>query len=227
MNDLETRLREVDVPEPPLGFDPDEVADHAARHVRRRRAGIAVAAVAAASVVTAVLFAPGPAPEQLAGPPLPPSPAEQARIDRAFTDALVRVLPGRRSLTVGRSSSDALTPGRLSTSALFVDAAGLPGSLQLTVRSALTAQQVEPPGQACSEAAGVEQCTRLPLPGGRELVIAWRGYEESPGVVAQRVDRGALYRPDGSTVTVLAGPGTALTKDQLTQVIADPAFALR
>ncbi|WP_410642014.1 hypothetical protein [Amycolatopsis sp. lyj-346] len=227
MHDLETRLREVDVPEPPLGFDTDEVADRAARHTRRRWAGIAVTAVAAASVVAALLFGPGPAPAQPAAPHLPPSPAEQARINQAFTDALARVLPGRRSLTVGRSYSDAVTPDRMSTSALVVDAAGRPGSLQLTVRGARSSQQVVPAGRACSEPVRATLCTRSPLPGGQELVMSWLSREESPGVFVPWLHEGFLYRPDGSTVTVVVLPELPLTEEQFTQVISDPAFVLR
>ncbi|WP_086843238.1 hypothetical protein [Amycolatopsis kentuckyensis] len=230
MTDLETRLREVEVPEPPLGFDPDEVADRAARHVRhvrKRTAGIAIVAVAVASVAAAALFGPGPAPAQPAAPLLPPSPAEQARINRAFDAALVRVVPGRQSLTVGQSYSDALTPDRMSTSAQLVDAAGVRGFLQLTVRGPRTAQQVVPPDRACSDSVTPLHCTRRSLPGGLELRISWLGSETSPGVIVQWVDQGFLYRPDGSTVTIRGYPGLSLTEEQFVQLITDPAFVLR
>ncbi|MEV6880215.1 hypothetical protein [Amycolatopsis sp. NPDC051128] len=227
MTDLETRLRDVEVAEPPLGFDPDEVADRAARHTRKRWAGIAVTVVAAASVVAAVLFGPGPAPARPAAPLLPPSPAEQARINQAFNDALVRIVPGRQSLTVGQSYSDALTPDRMSTSAQLVDAAGRRGSLQLTVRGARTAQQVVPPDQACAEPIGSLYCTRLSLPGGLVLRISWLGSETGPGVIVQWVAQGFLYRPDGSTVTISGYPGLSLTEEQFVRLITDPAFVLR
>lgn len=227
MNDLETRLREVEVPEPPLGFDPDEVADHAARHVRRRTARIAVIGIAAASVAAAALFGPGPAPVQPAAPLLPPSPAEQARINQAFNDAIIRVMPGRQSLTVGQSFSDALTPDRMSTSAQLVDPAGVRGFLSLTVRGPLTAQQVVPPDRACSEPLRPLRCSRLSLPGGLVLRIAWLGSETSPGVIVQWVEQGYLYRPDGSTVTIRGYPGLSLTEEQFVQLITDPALVLR
>jgi hypothetical protein len=227
MTDLETRLRGVDLAEPPLGFDPDVVADRAARHARKRGVGIAVIVVVAASVAAAALFGPGPAPAQPAAPLLPPSPAEQARINQAFNDALVRVVPGRQSLTVGQSYSDALTPDRMSTSAQLVDAAGQRGFLQLTVRGARTAQQVVPPDQACSEPLRPLHCTRLSLPGGLVLRISWLGSETSPGVIVQWVDQGFLYRPDGSTVTIRGYPGLSLTEEQFVQLITDPALVLR
>ncbi|OXM63858.1 hypothetical protein [Amycolatopsis vastitatis] len=227
MNDLETRLREVDVPEPPLGFDTDEVADRAARHARKRGAGIAVIVVAAASVAAAVLFGPGPAPARPAAPVLPPSPAEQARINLAFTDALVRALPERRSLTVGQSFSDALTPDRMSTSAQFADAAGRRGFVQLTVRGALTSQQVVAPDRACSEPVQAQYCTRLSLPGGLVLRISWLASETSPGVIGRWPCQGVLYRPDGSTVMVIADPELSVTEEQFVRLITDPAFVLR
>ncbi|SEC09168.1 hypothetical protein SAMN04489727_2525 [Amycolatopsis tolypomycina] len=226
MADLETRLREVEVPEPPLGFDPDAVADLAARQVRKRRAGVAGIAVVTASVVAAVLFGPGPAPAPPAAPLLPPSPAEQARINRAFTDALERVLPGRRSLTVGQSYSDALIPGRMSTSALFVDAAGRRGSLQLTVRGPGTAQEVMAPDRVC-ENYPAQYCTQLSLPGGVVVRIPWFGIQNGPEDLARWPGNGYLYRPDGSTVTVLGYSAGALTEDRFVQLITDPAFVLR
>jgi hypothetical protein len=227
MHELETRLREVDVPEPPLGFDTDEVADRAARHARKRGTGIAVIIVAAASVAAAALFGPGPAPARPAAPLLPPSPAEQARINQAFTDALGRALPGRRSLTVGQSFSDALTPDRMSTSAQFADAAGRRGSVQLTVRGPRTAQQVVAPERACSEPIQAQYCTRLSLPGDLVLRISWVGSETGPGIVGRWPYRGVLYRPDGSTVTVIAGQELSVTEEQFVRLITDPAFVLR
>jgi len=226
MNDLETRLREVEVPEPPLGFDPDEVADQAARHTRKRRTGIAVTAVAAASVVAAVVFAPSHPPAQPAAPPLPPSPAVQARINQALTDALARVLPGRRSLTVGQSLSDALTPGRMTTSAVFVDAAGRSGGFQLTVRDASTAQQVVALDRVCSERVLPGNCSQRPRPGGGVVVIRALDYPDGRGGTVRRAGEGFLYRPDGSTVAVVDSGGFSLTEEQLAQVIIDPAFVL-
>ncbi|MDT7797693.1 MAG: hypothetical protein QOI78_1126, partial [Actinomycetota bacterium] len=126
MTDIETRLREVDLAEPPLGFDPDELADRAAKQARRRTAGItgtlAVGAIVAAVAVFAPLTA---APAPPAAPPAPPSLAEQARVRQALADAVARLFPGLRGLTVGASTADTVGPDRMSATATFADAAGL------------------------------------------------------------------------------------------------------
>jgi hypothetical protein len=224
MTDLETRLREVDLAEPPLGFDPDEVADRAAKQARLRTAGITgtlgVAAVAAAVAV----FAPAaPAPVPPAGPPTPPSLAEQARVRQGLTDAVTRLFPGLRSLTVGASTADAVGPDRMSATATFVDAAGRPGTFQLTVRGDRAAPDVAPLDRVCAS----RPCDRTP--DGALLAIT---EFEDPGEL--RGFNGVLARPDGSVVTITdagdSAPGVTdsvqLTREQLTKVITDPAFTL-
>jgi hypothetical protein len=224
MTDLETRLREVDLAEPPLGFDPDEVADRAAKQARLRTAGITgtlgVAAVAAAVAV----FAPAaPAPVPPAGPPAPPSLAEQARVRQGLTDAVTRLFPGLRSLTVGASTADAVGPDRMSATATFVDAAGRPGTFQLTVRGDRAAPDVAPLDRVCAS----RPCDTTP--DGALLAIT---EFEDPGEL--RGFNGVLARPDGSVVTITdagdSAPGVTdsvqLTREQLTKVITDPAFTL-
>ena len=205
MTDLETRLRGVELAEPPLGFDPDEVADRAARQARTRAAGIGGTLVALAVVVAAFLFAPVPDPAPPAAGPVPPSLAEQARIRQALTDAVTRLFPGLRHLSVGTSQADAISPAQMSVSAEFVDATGRAGWFQLTVRGPKAKPSVLAPGQPCTGT----HCRGVPQPGGGVL---------DPD--------GALYRPDGSTVTIIEGIGFSLTQEQLTKVITDPAFVL-
>jgi hypothetical protein len=224
MTDLETRLRDVRPDGPPLGFDPDEVADRAAGQARSRAAGIGGALVAVAAVVAALVFGLVPDPASPAAGPVPPPLAEQARIRQALTDAVTRAVPGVRELTVGRSAADVVSPGRMSTTAGFADASGRPGHFQLTVRGPGAARQVLPPDRLCSAGSG-PRCTRVPQPGGALLVLSELAYEYG-NVTVRRDFTGFLYRPDGSTVVVVVADGYSLTREQLTKVITDPAFVL-
>ena len=235
MHELETRLREVDVPEPPLGFDPDDVADRAARHVRRRRAGITGTLAAAAAVVAVAVFAPGPSPVRPADPPprqSPPSLADQARIRQALTDAVTRLLPGVRGLTVGVSPADAIGPGRMAVTAVFADAAGRPGSFQLTVYGRQAPDDHIPRVGSCAEPGSIGlRCDRIPQPGGADLLVFEVGYPSAGGFTKLRGFNGVLRRADGSTVTLTdaaddADGSAQLSEEQLTKVITDPAFVL-
>jgi hypothetical protein len=226
MHELETRLREVEVPEPPLGFDPDEVADRAARHGRQRRAGIAGTFTLAAAVAAVAVFAPGPVPVPPAGPPSPPSLAEQSRIRVALADAVTRALPGVHDLTLGRSSADSIGPERMGVTAEFVDAEGRPGNFQLTVRGPGAAGEVVPADRLCTTPGSAGRCTRVPQPGGELLVLSELVYPGRSGDAVRDGIIGFLYRPDGSTAIVIGGLGYPLTEEQLTKVITDPAFVL-
>ncbi|MFC3453854.1 hypothetical protein [Amycolatopsis speibonae] len=76
MDELENRLRGITLAEPPLGFDPDEVAGTAAKKVRSRRAvfatGAATLAVIAATAAVFVAPGEGPAVAPAGPPPRPP-----------------------------------------------------------------------------------------------------------------------------------------------------------
>ncbi|QKV75490.1 hypothetical protein [Amycolatopsis sp. Hca4] len=230
MPDLETRLREVAVPEPPLGFDTDEVADRAARHVRQRHVGIAGTFALAAAVAAVVVFAPGPVPA--AGPPSPPSLAEQARIRQALAAAVTGLYPGVRNLTVGTSPADAIGPARMAVTATFADASGQPGSFQLTVYGRRSPGDHVPVARSCSELnpAGL-RCDRIPQPAGAVLLVSEAAYVSEESFVKLRGLNGVLRRADGSAVTILdaaddAADSVQLTEEQLVKVITDPAFTL-
>jgi hypothetical protein len=226
MTDLETRLRGVDLAEPPLGFDPDEVADRAAKQARRRTAGITGTLAVAAVVVAALLFGPRLDSVSPAHDPVPPSLAEQSRLRLALADAVTRALPGVHDLTLGRSSADGVGPDRMSVTAEFVDASGRPGNFQLTVRGAGAAHQVVPVDRLCTTSGAESQCVRLPQPGGAVLALSELVYRDQNGAPVRQGINGFLYRPDGSTVIVTGGLGYVLTEEQLTKVITDPAFVL-
>ncbi|MGV9365693.1 hypothetical protein [Amycolatopsis sp. NPDC003731] len=233
MTDLETRLREVAVPEPPLGFDPDALADRAARDVRRRRAGITGTFAVASAAAAVAVFAPDPAPvPPAASPPSPPPLAEQARIRQALGDAVAGVFPGLRHLSVGTSSADAVSPARMSVTAEFVDAAGRPGSFQLTVYGRDAPDDHVPVVRSCAEPASIAlRCDRIPQPGGAVLLVFESGVVTTGGLTKLRGFDGALHRADGSMVTLADAAGDAadsvqLSEEQLERVITDPAFAL-
>ncbi|MGW3966225.1 hypothetical protein ACWED2_40825 [Amycolatopsis sp. NPDC005003] len=228
MTDLETRLRELDLGEPPLGFDTDEVADRAAWHTRRRRVGIVVSVVAVA-VAALALFAPRTPPVSPAAPPSPPSLAEQARIRQALADAVTGVFPGLRGLTVGTSPADAIGPGRMAVTATFAEAGGRPGTFQLTVYGRQVPDDHVPFARSCPKQG--PDCERIPQPGGAVLVVYETGYASSGGFTKLRGFVGVLRRADGSTVTLVdaaddADDSVQLSKEQLTRVITDPAFVL-
>lgn len=234
MNDLETRLREVDVPEPPLGFDPDGVADRAARQTRNRRAGIIGTIAVAAAVAAGAVFAPGTPPvAPAASPPVPPSPAEQARIRQALTDAVTGVFPGLRHLSVGTSSADAVSPAKMSVTAEFVDAAGRPGTFQLTVYGRQAPDGPVPVVRSCADPASVDlRCDRIPQPGGAVLLVFESGLVTTGGLTKLRGFDGALHRTDGTMVTLTdaasdAADSVQLSEEQLARVITDPAFVLQ
>ncbi|MEA5364032.1 hypothetical protein VA596_31175 [Amycolatopsis sp., V23-08] len=224
MTDIETRLREVDLVEPPLGFDPDEVADRAAKQTRRRTAGITGTLAAGAVVAAVAVFAPStPAPVPPAGPPTPPSLAEQSRVRQALANAFAGLFPGLRGLTVGASTADTVGPDRISATATFADAAGQPGTFQLTVRGKRLPWDAGALGRACA----ASPCDTAP--DGSVLVI-----REAPIPGGARGFDGGLYRPDGSAVTITdagaSAPGVTdvlrLTREQVAKVITDPAFTL-
>ncbi|WP_206787345.1 hypothetical protein [Amycolatopsis sp. MtRt-6] len=231
MTDLETRLREVEVAEPPLGFDPDEVADRAARRVRQRRAGITFSVVAAVLAAVAVLV-PGSPRVSPATSAVPPSLAEQARLRQALTDAVTRLFPGLRSLAVGTSPADAIGPGRMALTAAFTDAGGRPGDFQLTVYWQRPQGDRMLVGASCADAASIGlRCERIPEPGGAELLVLESAYVNPGGLTKLRGLNGVLRRADGSAVTLMdaaddAADSVQLSKEQLIRVITDPAFVL-
>ncbi|MEV6826430.1 hypothetical protein [Amycolatopsis sp. NPDC051102] len=215
MTDLATRLRDVDLAEPPLGFDTDELADRAARRVRRRSATVVLAAVVALAALLVL-----PVRERVA---LVPSLAEQSRIRSALAEAVTRALPGVRDLALSPAGAG---PARMSVTAEFVDAGGRPGDFRLTVRGAGAAQEVVPAGGLCTWTDQVPHCVRLPQPGGGVLVLSELVYKDVDGNPVPVGINGFLYRPDGSTVILTGGLRLQLTEEQLTKVITDPALAL-
>ena len=242
MTELETRLRELDLAEPPLGFDPDDLADRAAKQARLRVAAVGgtLAAVAVAAAVAVFGAGASPVPAPPGAQTGPPSAADQARIRGALTGAVTRLLPGLRSLSVGTSSADAVGPGRVSATAVFVDRDGRPGVFQVTVRDVRASRDVVPLARMCPAPGNGPRCDKIPLPGGAVLVVFESGYAsggdlQHPRYTKLRGLNGSLYRRDGSTVTLTDAddgvPGVTdsvqLTQEQLTKVITEPAFALR
>ncbi|MBE1575197.1 hypothetical protein ACFORH_29710 [Amycolatopsis roodepoortensis] len=148
MDELENRLRGITLAEPPLGFDPDEVALTAAKKARNRRAMAATGATTLAVIAAAAVFvAPrgGPTP---AVPPIPvapppsgaPSPvpengdltARKARISGHLATALPGVLTGAKDIRI-RSVHQLGTWDALVFMVGYRDASGADRPLVLTV----------------------------------------------------------------------------------------------
>ncbi|TDP96255.1 hypothetical protein [Labedaea rhizosphaerae] len=139
---IEQGLRDVLLAEPPLGIDPDRVADAAARSRRNRRAGfatgigfVAVAAVAAGATIFANAGQVQPA--------APPKPGKQQEIDREMARnaaylrfVLPKMLPQARDLEV--RYEQATPPGEhgaiMTAHITFTDSAG-PAEIQLFIES--------------------------------------------------------------------------------------------
>ncbi|WP_410580018.1 hypothetical protein [Amycolatopsis sp. lyj-108] len=121
MDELENRLRGIKLAEPPLGFDPDELAVTAAKRTRNRRAVASTGAATLAVIVAAVVFV-APGDDPVATPAGPPSPttvqaipektrkppvspkvnltAQKARITGHLAASLPTVLAGARDIHV-------------------------------------------------------------------------------------------------------------------------------
>ncbi|MEV7555331.1 hypothetical protein AB0N89_37425 [Amycolatopsis sp. NPDC089917] len=118
MDELENRLRGIKLAEPPLGFDPDEVAVRAEKKVRHRR-GVLSTGVATLAVIAAVVVFVRPGTAPVAGPAVPPTPvtpspsaassavpangdltAQKARITGHLSTALPGVLTGAKNIRI-------------------------------------------------------------------------------------------------------------------------------
>ncbi|UUV30173.1 hypothetical protein NQK81_36255 [Amycolatopsis roodepoortensis] len=208
MDELENRLRGITLAEPPLGFDPDEVAGKAAKKARNRRAMAATGATTLAVIAAAVVFvAPrgGPTP---AVPPVPvapspsgapspspsPSPApangdltaRKARISGHLATALPGVLTGAKDVRI-RSVHQLGTWDALVFMIGYRDASGADRSLLLTVLGVEAAKRGFSLEDSCE-------------PGRRPR----GGFDADLGGVTsgEPVDCVKLLQPDRSTVVV-------------------------
>ncbi len=245
MTDLETRLREVKLAEPPLGFDPDDVVTKAAKRLRNRRATVATAAVTLVLVATAIvaLRPSAPPPPPPATPPtyLPPvivvKPPQQPQtpLERRnmahLKEVLPSVIPGARKIVIDSfySTGGELHPDEMATSISFVDHEGKGHSFTLGIIGKLTvSRNMLPAAQACSLHSG-GRCDELPRPDGSTAVI----YGSS--AVHYRADGTAVDISDLGRVSPIVAPELGLPVDvrpsgptfddrQLIALVTDPGF---
>ncbi|MGK3204863.1 hypothetical protein [Amycolatopsis sp. MEPSY49] len=218
MTDLETRLREVSLAEPPLGFDPDDVVTKAAKRVRNRRATVATVVVtlgiAGAAVVALRPSPPQPAPPAatylppvivVKPPQQPQTPLEQRNMAH-LKEVLPTVIPGARKIVIDSffTLGGELHPDEMGTTVSFVDHEGKGHSFNFGVMGKLTvARNTRPVAEACPPEASM-RCDKIPRPDGSTVVIT----EYSEGLPGRpptgKVDgRGAVhYRADGTAADV-------------------------
>ncbi|GLY43767.1 hypothetical protein Amsp01_097900 [Amycolatopsis sp. NBRC 101858] len=248
MTDLETRLREVVLAEPPLGFDPDEVVTKAAKRQRNRRATVATVLVTLGLAGAAIVaLRPSAPPPPAATPPptyLPPviivkppqqprTPLEQRTLDH-LKEALPAVLPGLRKILLGNfySMGGELHPDELTTMVSFVDHEGKGHSFNLGLSGKLTvARNMIPVAQVCGshQAAGCEK-----LPDGSTVVVSSNSavHYRVDGTAVDFTDVGKIYPDDAPVLGLPAGPGLAPFEEdsvfderQMIALVTDPGFA--
>lgn len=216
MNDLETELRQVAFSEPPLGFDPDDVATKAAKRLRTRRATIATAGVtlALAGVAVAALTPLNRTPAATQEPPtylppvviLKPLPRDQSWLEQVNTARLQRelplLIPGMRTVVIDGflTAGGELRPDEMSATVALVDYEGKGHSFTVDIMGPVTvAKSLTPLAQACEHAAG--RCDKVPRSDGSTVVIE---------------ERGAIhYRADATAVEMTeTGEGAPALDDQ-------------
>jgi hypothetical protein len=219
MTDLETRLREVVLAEPPLGFDPDDVVTKAAKRQRNRRATVATVAVTLGIAVAAVV-ALRPSPPPLAPPaatylppvivvkpPQQPQTPLQLRNMAHLKEVLPGVLPGARKIVIDSfySMGGELHADEMSTNISFVDHDGKGHSFNLAILGKLTvARNTLPVSQACPP-GGRMRCDKIPRPDGSTVVISELsegGLPSEPPSTTVAGRAAAHYRVDGTSVDI-------------------------
>ncbi|KFZ80476.1 hypothetical protein ED92_24270 [Amycolatopsis sp. MJM2582] len=252
MDELENRLRGITLAEPPLGFDPDEVAGKAAKKARNRRGIVATSVATLAVIAAAVVFvAPGGGPAPLA----PAASSQAAPKDplQHLKDVMPKVLTGAKDIQV----RDFVGFGDLKTSEVrYTDAEGRQRGVNLTIAGPVSTKDGYPRENRCDPAKRADaigsdrkptRCVELPQPDGNFVVISETAPKsaESDGDVilgqgfttGRVVTRGAIAFPPGGGGSVnIADLGTlddgdrgapSLTDQQLLALVLDPAFAPR
>lgn len=250
MDELENRLRGITLAEPPLGFDPDEVAEAAAKKTRNRRAVALTGGATLAVIAAAVVFvAPGSGPAQVS--PAASSAQAAPKDDlQHLKDVVPKVIVGAKDIEVG---AFAAAHGDLKTSQIrFTDAEGRERGVNLTISGPVSTKEGYPREGRCEPEKLVDgigpdrkpmRCAELPQPDGSFVVITETAPKSagSDGDViigqgvstGQAVGRNAIaFRPGGGAVNVFdlgtlddaTRGGPSLTDQQLLALILDPAF---
>lgn len=252
MDELENRLRGIELAEPPLGFDPDEVAGTAAKKARNRRGVVATGVATLAVIAAAVVFvAPGDGPERLApaassqqAPPVPKDDLQHLK------DVVPKVITGAKNIEVGNFEGY----GDLKTSEIrYTDEEGRPRGVNLTISGPASTKNGYPREDRCDlgkrpDGIGSDRkptrCVELSQPDGNFVVIAETAPKSADGTegdiivgqgfsVRNPVTRNAIaFRPGGGSVNIFdlgtlddaARVRPSLTDQQLLALILDPAF---
>lgn len=242
---IEQGLRDVLLAEPPLGIDPDQVADVAARHKRGRAVGflsgvgvLVIAGLAAGAVVFTGGVSPGPGPSTgtipVADPTGPKDPVDPAERNVEHLRAvLATLLPDAHDVQVGATWDRGKDQPQLSAEVTFTDAAG-PARFTLTVSD--VADTLPPLGDVCENtspgAAGlpadaVVRCDKTQRPGGGTLVVMELGSKGRPTYLHVMDYRAGHHSVSVSDDGRSAGPdGHALTDAQAIALATDGAFAM-
>ncbi len=251
MDELENRLRGIKLAEPPLGFDPDEIATTAAKKVRNGRAvaltGVATLAVIAAAVV---FVAPGDGPARLA-PAASSSQALPKDHLQHLKDVVPQVITGAKDIEV---KDFAEGHGDLKTAEVrYTDAEGRQRGVNVTIAGPVGTKDGYPREGRCdpekvSDGIGPDRkpmrCVELPQPDGNFVVISEttpKSADDRDGdvIVGQGFSTGKVsgrnaiaFRPGGGSVNIFdlgtldddARGVASLTDQQLLALILDPAF---
>jgi hypothetical protein len=245
---LTNGLRGLALAEPPLGFDPDEVATTAAKRIRNRRATIGAGLVTLAVLGSAVTFlGPGDtqAPTHVAvptGPPpasgLPPATDPQLlRNMEHLREVLPALLPGATDITVP-DLEPGQHPGMMTAVVQFRDDAG-PASFNVTITSPKGRAGMKKPGDLC-EPGSSPRCEIVSQSNGDKVLF--NEYDSSADASNYRADGGYIGVLNSSFVSGMLAEHfdfkddegfyktnrgrPPLNEQQLTQLVTDPAFSL-
>ncbi|OXM53432.1 hypothetical protein [Amycolatopsis alba] len=231
MDELENRLRGIKLAEPPLGFDPDEVAGAAAKKARNRRAVVSTGVATLAVIAAAMVFvAPGegPAPVSPAAPAtsvLPPQirpdentprmdlTAQKTRNLEHLKKVVTALLPGATELTVGEFQQDYPDQWDLMTASVrYRDTSKKERGFNVTLSGVVSTKNGYSHRTACPEVKVTLpdgkplRCEVLPQPGGARVLIEEKGLagpDLKGTTVESVVGRDAIaFQADGTAVAV-------------------------
>ncbi|WP_037311459.1 hypothetical protein [Amycolatopsis orientalis] len=202
MDELENRLRGIKLAEPPLGFDPDEVAGTAAKKLRNRRGVVATGVATLAVIAAAVVFvAPGDGPVKVspAAPTssaLPPQvrpdentplvdlTAQKARNLEHLQKTVMTLLPGATEFKFGKFEQDYYPAewDQMTASVRYRDASNVERGFNVTLTGVVSTKKGYSDRAACPGGPAVTlpdgtplRCEVLPQSGGTRVVIMEKG----------------------------------------------------
>jgi hypothetical protein len=203
-------LRGLALAEPPLGFDPDVVADTAAKRVRGRRTALAAGAVTVVVIGAVVAFvAPAKAPGQVATPPSTskPAPSRSDANRQHLRDVLPALLPGATDIEVGPFEEKG-RPAELATAVVtFHDSSG-PATFNVTIASPAGRDHLKSADDLCDSKhpdrgpGGMPlRCEKRAQPDGSSVLLMERAIEGNQAMVTG-LDA-THYLPGGGQVGIL------------------------